>query len=194
MLMLNAVLFQWEKNKGIEVGSGSNSQLIAQIRYYECQLQTARLYLDSTLKRELSSDHRGVQNPHMATSSIADCARDAPSLSASAQPFQNGDKDGEDDGETCRICRNPGSSDDPLCYPCACRGSIRFVHEECLLQWLNRSPCEVMFLLILFLALNVWIQVHLLHQFKKRVHELHCHLIQSDQHIITYFKKVSRKP
>ncbi|KAL2477275.1 putative E3 ubiquitin ligase SUD1 [Forsythia ovata] len=54
------------------------------------------------------------------------------------------DEDEEED--VCRICRNPGESDNPLRYPCACSGSIKFVHQDCLLQWLNHSnarQCEV---------------------------------------------------
>ncbi|XP_074286274.1 putative E3 ubiquitin ligase SUD1 [Silene latifolia] len=54
--------------------------------------------------------------------------------------------DDDDDGDVCRICRNPGDADNPLSYPCACSGSIKFVHQDCLLQWLNHSNarhCEV---------------------------------------------------
>uniref|UniRef100_A0A2P2KHQ1 RING-type E3 ubiquitin transferase n=1 Tax=Rhizophora mucronata TaxID=61149 RepID=A0A2P2KHQ1_RHIMU len=52
----------------------------------------------------------------------------------------------EEEEDVCRICRNPGDEDNPLRYPCACSGSIRFVHQDCLLQWLNHSnarQCEV---------------------------------------------------
>lgn len=52
----------------------------------------------------------------------------------------------EDEGDVCRICRNPGDAENPLRYPCACSGSIKFVHQDCLLQWLNHSnarQCEV---------------------------------------------------
>ncbi|KAI3997852.1 hypothetical protein MKX01_036322 [Papaver californicum] len=54
--------------------------------------------------------------------------------------------DDDDDEDVCRICRNPGETDNPLRYPCACSGSIKFVHQDCLLQWLNHSnarQCEV---------------------------------------------------
>ncbi|XP_071733668.1 probable E3 ubiquitin ligase SUD1 [Rutidosis leptorrhynchoides] len=54
--------------------------------------------------------------------------------------------DDDDDEDVCRICRNPGDDDNPLRYPCACSGSIKFVHQDCLLQWLNHSNarhCEV---------------------------------------------------
>ncbi|KFK29880.1 hypothetical protein AALP_AA7G191100 [Arabis alpina] len=62
-----------------------------------------------------------------------------------ALPATETDKD-EDDGDLCRICRSPEGPNNPLRYPCACRGSIKFVHQECLLLWLNRrgyKQCEV---------------------------------------------------
>ena len=38
----------------------------------------------------------------------------------------------------CRICLlDGGSAEDPLLCPCQCRGSIKFVHVECLRQWIN---------------------------------------------------------
>ncbi|CAK7329906.1 unnamed protein product [Dovyalis caffra] len=64
------------------------------------------------------------------------------SLSAAAR-F---DDDEEEEEDVCRICRNPGEAENPLRYPCACSGSIKFVHQDCLLQWLNHSNarhCEV---------------------------------------------------
>ncbi|XP_049389600.1 probable E3 ubiquitin ligase SUD1 isoform X1 [Solanum stenotomum] len=54
--------------------------------------------------------------------------------------------DDEEEEDVCRICRNPGEADNPLRYPCACSGSIKYVHQDCLLQWLNHSnarQCEV---------------------------------------------------
>lgn len=56
--------------------------------------------------------------------------------------------DGDDDeGDLCRICRTSGEEGSPLYYPCACSGSIKYVHQECLLQWLSHSNarhCEVL--------------------------------------------------
>jgi E3 ubiquitin-protein ligase MARCH6 len=49
--------------------------------------------------------------------------------------------------ETCRICRGEGSSDEPLYHPCKCSGSIKYVHQDCLLEWLKHSKksavCEL---------------------------------------------------
>jgi len=49
-----------------------------------------------------------------------------------------------DDGSTdiCRVCRLDGSPDKPLFHPCVCTGSIRYVHQECLVQWLKYSKKE----------------------------------------------------
>ena len=50
------------------------------------------------------------------------------------------------DEVVCRICRLEGSPEDPLLHPCKCSGSIRFIHEPCLKQWLTvskRQHCEV---------------------------------------------------
>lgn len=43
------------------------------------------------------------------------------------------------DEHTCRICRGEATTKQPLIHPCKCRGSIRYIHEECLLEWLKHS-------------------------------------------------------
>uniref|UniRef100_A0A8D3DS28 RING-type E3 ubiquitin transferase n=1 Tax=Scophthalmus maximus TaxID=52904 RepID=A0A8D3DS28_SCOMX len=35
-----------------------------------------------------------------------------------------------------------GTQDKPLYHPCVCTGSIKFIHQECLLQWLKHSRKE----------------------------------------------------
>ncbi|KAK4238057.1 putative E3 ubiquitin ligase SUD1 [Achaetomium macrosporum] len=48
--------------------------------------------------------------------------------------------------DTCRICRGEGSPDEPLFYPCKCSGSIKYVHQDCLMEWLSHSQkkhCEL---------------------------------------------------
>lgn len=71
------------------------------------------------------------------------------STSASDSPPQRAnsfDETADEDEDVCRICRTSGDSENPLFYPCACSGSIRYVHQDCLLQWLNHSnarQCEV---------------------------------------------------
>ncbi|PGH23627.1 hypothetical protein AJ80_02233 [Polytolypa hystricis UAMH7299] len=51
-----------------------------------------------------------------------------------------------DEPDTCRICRGEGSAAEPLFYPCKCSGSIKFVHQDCLMEWLSHSQkkhCEL---------------------------------------------------
>ncbi|KAF2184082.1 hypothetical protein K469DRAFT_709981 [Zopfia rhizophila CBS 207.26] len=58
----------------------------------------------------------------------------------------NKSRDKGEDADTCRICRGDGTPDEPLFYPCKCSGSIKFVHQECLMEWLSHSQkkyCEL---------------------------------------------------
>ncbi|KAL1964961.1 hypothetical protein VTN77DRAFT_6161 [Rasamsonia byssochlamydoides] len=53
---------------------------------------------------------------------------------------------GLDEPDTCRICRGEGSEEEQLFYPCKCSGSIKFVHQACLMEWLSHSQkkyCEL---------------------------------------------------
>lgn len=53
---------------------------------------------------------------------------------------------GLEDMDTCRICHGEGSLEEPLFYPCKCSGSIKFVHQSCLVEWLAHSQkkhCEL---------------------------------------------------
>ena len=52
----------------------------------------------------------------------------------------------DEDGDVCRICRMGSQQEDPLFHPCKCSGSIKYVHQQCLLDWLQHSGnthCEV---------------------------------------------------
>ncbi|KAM8849530.1 E3 ubiquitin-protein ligase MARCHF6-like isoform 2-T2 [Spinachia spinachia] len=50
--------------------------------------------------------------------------------------------DTAEEGDICRVCRSEGTQDKPLFHPCVCTGSIKFIHQECLLQWLKHSRKE----------------------------------------------------
>ncbi|KAJ6777212.1 ZINC FINGER RING-CH-TYPE ZINC FINGER RING/FYVE/PHD-TYPE-RELATED [Salix koriyanagi] len=92
------------------------------------QASTSEASTDSVNQTQSSSSSMGIEESHRATA---------------AAKF---DDDEEEEEDICRICRNPGDAENPLRYPCACSGSIKFVHQDCLLQWLNHSnarQCEV---------------------------------------------------
>ncbi|XP_067109319.1 E3 ubiquitin-protein ligase MARCHF6-like isoform X1 [Osmerus mordax] len=50
--------------------------------------------------------------------------------------------DTAEEADICRVCRSEGSQDKPLFHPCVCTGSIKFIHQECLVQWLKHSRKE----------------------------------------------------
>jgi E3 ubiquitin-protein ligase MARCH6 len=76
---------------------------------------------------------------------------DAVALEAKAEPAHDSQILGskhtdKDDADTCRICRGEGTADEPLFYPCKCSGSIKYVHQECLMEWLSHTQkkhCEL---------------------------------------------------
>ncbi|KAI9477792.1 MAG: hypothetical protein EXX96DRAFT_568239 [Benjaminiella poitrasii] len=52
----------------------------------------------------------------------------------------------DEEEEICRVCRGEATLEEPLFHPCKCAGSIRFVHQKCLLDWLSHSKkkyCEL---------------------------------------------------
>ncbi|KAL1290505.1 hypothetical protein HN51_058991 [Arachis hypogaea] len=94
----------------------------------------------SSSASSLASSPRAAKGKEIE--STASSAAPAPAASPTAR-YEDDDEEEED---VCRICRNPGDAENPLRYPCACSGSIKFVHQDCLLQWLNHSnarQCEV---------------------------------------------------
>lgn len=56
----------------------------------------------------------------------------------------------DEDPKVCRICFEEESKDKPVINPCKCRGSSKYIHEECLSTWIltqdlpnNEKKCEV---------------------------------------------------
>ncbi|XP_075889417.1 uncharacterized protein marchf1 [Nelusetta ayraudi] len=65
-------------------------------------------------------------------------------LNGGAQPPPTFSDDSE--LEVCRICHCEGDSECPLIMPCRCTGSLSFVHQSCLNQWIKSSDtrcCEL---------------------------------------------------
>ena len=59
--------------------------------------------------------------------------------SSSSQTSQNS-------GDICRICHCESETQNPLLTPCYCSGSLKYVHQSCLQQWLTASEttsCEL---------------------------------------------------
>lgn len=48
--------------------------------------------------------------------------------------------------DICRICHCENDPQNPLLTPCYCSGSLKYVHQACLQQWLtasDTSTCEL---------------------------------------------------
>ncbi|KAF2821882.1 hypothetical protein CC86DRAFT_373636 [Ophiobolus disseminans] len=83
-----------------------------------------------------------ADTPRVLLNQAHDMALDESSQSHTTSPSQ-ADKD---EADTCRICRGEGTADEPLFYPCKCSGSIKYVHQECLMEWLSHTQkkhCEL---------------------------------------------------
>ena len=49
-------------------------------------------------------------------------------------------------GDVCRICHCESEPGSPLISPCVCSGSLKYVHQACLQQWIksaNTESCEL---------------------------------------------------
>jgi E3 ubiquitin-protein ligase MARCH6 len=89
-----------------------------------------------------------MDSPGNAQAVVASNAVDDDGTLAKPSSLDNGPTklQGEEDGDYCRICRGEGAAEQPLFYPCKCSGSIRFVHQDCLMEWLSHSQkkyCEL---------------------------------------------------
>jgi hypothetical protein len=52
-----------------------------------------------------------------------------------------GREEAEEGVKRCRLCYE-GEEDSPLVQPCACNGSMKWIHEHCLEQWRRTSTRE----------------------------------------------------
>ncbi|KAF9875351.1 hypothetical protein CkaCkLH20_07171 [Colletotrichum karsti] len=93
-----------------------------------------------------------AMEPLMAADAVAHSRRRASASKAaptghdSVKPRSNANDAGALDPDTCRICRGEATAEEPLFYPCKCSGSIKFVHQDCLMEWLSHSQkkhCEL---------------------------------------------------
>ncbi|XP_057546361.1 probable E3 ubiquitin ligase SUD1 [Amaranthus tricolor] len=101
---------------------------------------------DASSNEMIDSSEVKIEDQDEERESSVDSAEFSVPAASSSSVARNVFDDDDEDEDVCRICRNPGEADNPLRYPCACSGSIKFVHQDCLLQWLNHSnarQCEV---------------------------------------------------
>lgn len=101
----------------------------------------------ASLSGATASASSSAESPEPSTSSASASSMRRAAEDDREKSSSRFDDEEEEEEDVCRICRNPGDAENPLRYPCACSGSIKFVHQDCLLQWLNHSnarQCEVL--------------------------------------------------
>ncbi|XP_067297906.1 uncharacterized protein marchf1 isoform X2 [Pseudorasbora parva] len=85
-------------------------------------------------------EERGSGEPDMSVPSLCKCTYPTNQNGATQQACT------DDELEVCRICHCEGDEECPLITPCHCTGSLRFVHQSCLHQWIKSSDtrcCEL---------------------------------------------------
>ncbi|CAH1448430.1 unnamed protein product [Lactuca virosa] len=80
--------------------------------------------------------HDGVRKTHDSSSDSSTSTVPVNNNNISSNRYDDGNNEEED---AFRICQNSGDADNPIIYPCDCSRSIKFVHQDCLLQWLNHN-------------------------------------------------------
>ena len=95
-----------------------------------------------------SSSSSPTESPISLSLSLSRCAMDAPSscqrteFDRLSSPCAGNSSSAStisvvyDDEDQCRICRT-GNEVDMLISPCDCKGSIQFVHPQCLVKWIT---------------------------------------------------------
>ena len=94
--------------------------------------------MDDPISRHREAGDASDSQPHHVTR--ADIKNN---MIASGDPWAD---DAPMDIDTCRICRGEATDDEPLFFPCKCSGSIKYVHQDCLMEWLSHSQkkhCEL---------------------------------------------------
>lgn len=54
--------------------------------------------------------------------------------------------DTSQEADICRVCQLEGVPERPLFHPCICSGSVKYIHQECLVLWLRyrgKEYCEL---------------------------------------------------
>lgn len=62
--------------------------------------------------------------------------------------FELGSNELNDEAPCCRVCHGESETGNELYHPCKCTGSIRYIHQACLVEWLkvsnkNEPKCEL---------------------------------------------------
>ncbi|MEJ1287835.1 membrane-associated ring finger (C3HC4) 1 [Cricetulus griseus] len=122
---------------------GSHSESKGRYCHRESYLHTLRE--KETITKRLSEIDSNTEI--LAATEGGECVDDSGfQVNTSAQKPPNAYDDESDTFEVCRICHCEGDEESPLITPCRCTGTLRFVHQSCLHQWIKSSDtrcCEL---------------------------------------------------
>uniref|UniRef100_A0A8D0DGW4 RING-type E3 ubiquitin transferase n=1 Tax=Salvator merianae TaxID=96440 RepID=A0A8D0DGW4_SALMN len=96
--------------------------------------------------KEGSDSERGSGSDILSVPENGAPAGSGPAVTVAVQKPPVFYDDLSDDFEVCRICHCEGDDESPLITPCRCTGTLRFVHQACLHQWIKSSDtrcCEL---------------------------------------------------
>lgn len=105
---------------------------------HDVDVQPDSVDFPNTIMRRRTSTTQQDDTPDFSTKTGDE--PDAPPTAMTGTESAAGDVD------SCRICRGEGTPGEPLFYPCKCSGSIKYVHQDCLMEWLSHSQkkhCEL---------------------------------------------------
>lgn len=106
---------------------------------------SARVYRSKTKEKEKEDQNEKTLGCSMSHSSIISKAGSPPLVSAPVSAFSRTSVTPSNQ-DICRICHCEGDDASPLITPCHCTGSLHFVHQTCLQQWIKSSDtrcCEL---------------------------------------------------
>ncbi|XP_058398866.1 E3 ubiquitin-protein ligase MARCHF8 isoform X1 [Diceros bicornis minor] len=106
---------------------------------------SARVYRNKTKEKEREEQNEKTLGRSMSHSSNVSKAGGPPLASAPGSIFPRTSVTPSHQ-DICRICHCEGDDESPLITPCHCTGSLHFVHQACLQQWIKSSDtrcCEL---------------------------------------------------
>ncbi|GAB1601559.1 E3 ubiquitin-protein ligase MARCH4-like [Argonauta hians] len=81
----------------------------------------------------------GEVTPLQSFNNTPQTSANATPLPIKKWPCSNDSDTGTDMLPICRICHLPGDKEDSLFKPCRCSGTLRFIHNGCLMKWIEIS-------------------------------------------------------
>ncbi|XP_042552274.1 E3 ubiquitin-protein ligase MARCHF8 isoform X5 [Dipodomys merriami] len=106
---------------------------------------SARVHRSKTKEKDRGEQNEKTLGHSMSHSSNISKAGSPPSASVPVSAFSRTSVTPSNQ-DICRICHCEGDDESPLITPCRCTGSLHFVHQACLQQWIKSSDtrcCEL---------------------------------------------------